>query len=1414
MYSLRDEKRRESGRSGQEVGGNDAEGMGDVRESSGGEPTSSEKKRKRHRMVREEVAEETRRMERMKRHSEPMMDGDGGDVGERALGKRVPGMHGGQEHGVEKRLSKEEGATTSKKARRPDGLTIREGQAMGGGDSAHPGAAAVREPSKKSKRKLAAEEGDGQTKPRRRKTTEVASGGERVVRRQFDEAAAFWLEYERNDDGEIVEKKLPVQLVINPRKVCDIPTWERYYNHRSLSHDSVEDIKEAMLRQFREEKGKIWTKNPLVLAPIYKPVTRRPEKDERVHKDVFKPEDKDKYFYYPVHGQHTMAAVKELEVWFSEEEFAGYLQVSRKENTRHKMSKQRAQKAAFQDMREAWENNGRPVAIHWNLSGKEAEKQTYFEFQKLLLGKSPNDAHFTMASKASTLADKEQVAAIGNACCLADMTDVEKLSILDDILALRGVFMQSASGHLKRQHKPGMKDMVATRKVDRMMVRMFHYILFLETEEDEGVWRYGSPFSRTEGQLLAEFGAQGLTKQVWVELRKHFQGAVEYVNTCKRTLPHEKESLDDTKRMYEVDRFPKSFEKSVRSILRWTEEEVRDTIRVSGDVKHIKWDKANRVTSLVPLCCMPVQAHSRLAEIREIVRHYVCNLYVLDLCDPTLLTDWREDDFVNLQGVLQTLSPTYWALVVFFPSRWDLSFLKGMDRLSVHHVGTGKWVRHAQRQATVREGNMLVEECDCLYVIFNGENLADNTVAIFPASSPTKVPRAHGPSPGKHAMAARSKVVCSSDPSGQAVACFDVAGDDRFPRSLWKDGCVTSVRGPAYGDRERNPSHLLGLLENFCRVGQTVFFFGNAHPSVVWELLRNDRNVVTLEDKANMIDYPNEFVKTRVANTRNYCSFVLTTGERNWDPKHDMLEHVYFLMAEPLTLENYKAQFDEDDPFDAEDMEELSDSETFDFESMPLSRVIGQVGDEGEGACRTSMRTTPSRGIDRRLPQPPSGGQHPGSGGGGDEGDGGGDRGDGSRFPGKGTGKTSSGEKAFGRKGSVGKGLGGKGSAEKGSSGKGSGGKGSGGKGSGGKRRTSGSLQYRETGSHCIGSRDFDMRDMATLRSDQTRDWRSRDVLEGPAARVLETGGGEYERHASEGVPVDVDSKSTAAPGEEERSPGAHAVQREEETQHSQSRKVLETGGTEYESHASEGAPVDTDRKNTAALGETHALQREEETQHWPAREVVKGLDVGELVIGTSEGVLHSRSAVDDARGCSGEPVVEDGEVTVDIQLDPQRKDDDSSPTRCGEEQGDRTSVLSTGREMVLHEAIELGNDSAATELVSDSGVAEMQNVESSVEGGEVAVGIKMDPERKDHDSPSTRCGAEEGDRASVLSVGRKTVLHEAIDLPSDSAAIELVSDTAVAEVQNVESSVNVGAVVRQERDFPQRAPEHGKICE
>ncbi|GBG62715.1 hypothetical protein CBR_g31732 [Chara braunii] len=1320
--------------------------MGVVRESSGGEPTPSEKKRKRQRMVREEVAEGTLHMKRMRGKSEAVMGGDGGDVGERASGKRP---------------SKEEGETTSKKARKPDGLTIREGQAMGGGDSANPGTGAAREPSGKSKRKVAAEEGDGQKKPRSRKTAEAASGGERPVGEECDEAATFWLDYERNDGGEIVEKELPVQLLIDPRKVCNIPPWERYYNHHSLSRGTVDEIKDAMLSQFSEKTGKIWTKNPLVLAPIYKLVARRPDKADRVHKDVFKPEDKDKYYYYPVNGQHTVAAVKELEgepifdLWKMNSWPARWMSlVTAGDDVFRKAMEFYAKWAEGKLLGGEGKtplsrpgkympdrSPGQQAIPEIGLKGAAGETKMGW----LVQVPPPPTKKKTQANDKFFVVVKEPDMFCWQ--CLADMTDVEKLSILDDVLALRRVFVQSAGGHLKRQHKPGIKDMVTTRKVDRVMLHMLHYILFLETEEDERVWRYGSPFFRTEGWLLEEFGPQGLMKQVWVEMRKHFMGAVEYVKTCKRTLPHEKESLDDVKKLYDDDRT-----------------EVWDFLFQPGPPGPTDLEY-NRRRNLV----FGVLNGYHDAP-RESVSHFLRRLehVYFTLAEPLTLENYKsqfdEEDPFDAED-MEELSD---------PETFDFKSMP-LPRV-VGQVGDeeeGGPRRYSMSPAGLKR-------------VFRGDPVDDH----------------------------------SSD-DGDEERDYDHEPCDRLPEDhdTWQND-----RLYFFGKHHRFTAEDVS--------GHNVVW----HPRIFQPAVKNGMWVMAMKE----------------ADGKWSGLKRLGAGAFKRTGRHALVEH--------LSLIN----------------PERNDPDVAAYAEQKLNELYANNMLEFRAPFYT-LETALSRGIDWRTPQPPSSGQHPGGGGGGDEGDGGGDGGDNSQFAGKGTGKTSSVEKASDGKGSGGKDSGGKGSGGKGSGGKGSGGKGSGGKGSGGKRRTSGSPQYRETDPHCVGSRDSDMRDEATLKSDQVRvdshlsartlfpvaeespsrcaqqrflvlntlllkEGASSFCLEDgmPALRrsegVLETGGGEYEHHT---------------PREEERSPGACAIHREEETQHWQSRKVLETGGSECERHASEGpsASMDTDSESAGAPGETHALQRGEETRHWPPREDVKGLHARALVIGTSKEVLHSRSGVattregvvmggqwtfvqapvlgddedekepavearvhGDEKG--GEPVVEGGEVTVGIQTDPQRKDGDSSLTRCGEEQGGRASVLSTARGMVLHEAIELGDDSAATKLVSDSGVAEMQNVESSVEGGEVAVNIKMDPERKNHDSPSTRCGAEQGDRAFVLSTGREMVLHEAIDLPSDSAATELVSDTVVAEVQNLELSVDVGAVARQEGKFPQRAPEHGKICE
>ncbi|GBG78052.1 hypothetical protein CBR_g25988 [Chara braunii] len=1311
--------------------------------------------------------------------------------------------------------------TTSKKAKRSDSLTIRELQAIGEGDSARLGIAAAREPSEKSKRKLAAEEGDGQKKPRRRKTAEGTSGDKTAVGRQYDEATTFWLEYKRNDDGEIVEKELPIQLLIDPGKS----------------------------------------------------VTHKPERAQRVHKDVFKPEDKDKYFNYPVNGQHTVAAVKELAgkpifelwkmhswparvVWFSDEDFGGYLQVSLTENTRHKMSKQHAQKAAFEDMREAWENKGRTVTIQGNPSRKEAEKQAFFDFQKLLLGKSPNDAHLTMTRKATTLADKDHVAAIGNASrqwmslltasdevfrksmefydkwaggkllggdgktpcrsranscqtnlwlskrfrkwarkgrlSLANMPDAEKLSILDDILALRGVFVKSAGGHLKRQHKPEIKDMVATRTVDRMMLRMFHYILFLESEEDAEVWRYGSQFFRTEEQLLVEFVSRGLTKQVWVELRKHFHDAVEYVNTCKRCLQYEKKSLDETKEMYDDERFPKSFEKSVRSILRRTVEEVQDTIRVSGDVRHIKWHKINRVTSLIPFSYPASQAHNRLTEIREIVRHYRNLVF-------GLLNGYHNAPRESVSNFLKRLNH------VFFLMAKPLTLKNYKAQFDEEDPFDAEDMEEMSDSET-----------------FDFESMPLPRVVAQVDDEGEGVPRRYSTSPaGLKRVFERETVEDQSCDDGEEERDYDYEPGDKLPRDhdTWENA--------------------------------RLFFYGRHHrftPEAVW---------------GHNVWHPRKFqpaVKT------GKWVMAMKEADGKWSGMN-RLGAVPFkkkakeTLVEHLSVMNPDRSLPDVNAYAGQKLDELYDNKILEFR-----------------APFYTLETAPSRGIDWRMPQPPSGGQHPGGSGRGDGGDdagpgGGGDEGDGSG---------SGGDEAKGKRPcetlSEPIGFDGKRSGEKGSGGKESGGKGSGRKGPGGKRRAFRSHESIGTESRCKGSRYSDMRDEASLRSYSLRPYQvrvhshlsprtlfhfagERKMLEGPAAGVLETGPSEYERYASEGASIDLKSKSAADPGEEGLSQDAHAVHREEETQHWPPNRVLdgldagvlETGASGHLRRPSEGASIELESKSTPPSREgelsqeAHVVQQEEETQHWPFHKVREGLDEGVFETSASEHQCHaSEGASVDVESKSATTLGEEDlsqeahAVQRDVGSDggeshcegsrDSNKRDEAAPgsyqatcmdvwgsSACGDEEAEEEPVVETrfhdDEEGELFGAggevsARLHDDEAGEETVGEAQLYAGE-VSARPHVGEVSA-RQMGSKRTDHDSPSTNCGEEQGDRASALSSGWEMVLHEAANLVSAAAAIELVSDSAVVEMQNIESSADVGRVARQEAGSPRRTPEHG----
>ncbi|GBG92966.1 hypothetical protein CBR_g57964 [Chara braunii] len=362
---------------------------------------------------------------------------------------------------------------------------------------------------------------------------------------------------------------------------------------------------------------------------------------------------------------------------------------------------------------------------------------------------------------------------------------------------------------------------------------------------------------------------------------------------------------------------------------------------------------------------------------------------------------------------------------------------------------------------------------------------------------------------------------------------------------------------------------------------------------------------------------------------------------------------------------------------------------------------------------------------------------------------------------------------------------------------------------------------------------------------EETQHWPPHEVQKGLDAGVFETDASEHQCHASEGASVDVESNSAATLGEEDLSKEAHAVQREvgsgggeshcEGSRDSNTRHEAALGSYEVRvdlqlsartlfhdvedsprRSAQHACPVQDDTLFLHLLEEGEHLQRAAASVQRPTVGVLEteaseceGSSGNVINIGDTDLVLHSGSPltthegdVKGGHGTFGEARLrgeEEGEEEPVVET--RFHDDEEGEEPVGEANLFRGEV-----------SARLYDDEAGEETVGGAQLSAGE-VSAWLHAGEVSA-RQMGSERTNHDSQSTSCGEEQGDRASALISGLEMVLHEATELVSDSAAIELVSDSAVVKMQNIESSTDVGAMAREEAGSPRRTPGHGKICE
>ncbi|GBG71590.1 hypothetical protein CBR_g9006 [Chara braunii] len=194
------------------------------------------------------------------------------------------------------------------------------------------------------------------------------------------------------------------RLAIHPEIILAIPDWEDVYNHRSLDEFLVDTIALAIIDCY-ERKDMRYTKPIFVLAPIIAP----PENGEpvvRVLPADFNNSQPEKYWYYPVCGQHNARAAMKVKdhpvfeyynfckwpfrpIYFPDDDFDGYAHVSCEDNMKDKKNPPCLQVLSMRDIRNIWKIKGKPRVVLDNASKKKDEVRKWVQFMALAMKKTP-----------------------------------------------------------------------------------------------------------------------------------------------------------------------------------------------------------------------------------------------------------------------------------------------------------------------------------------------------------------------------------------------------------------------------------------------------------------------------------------------------------------------------------------------------------------------------------------------------------------------------------------------------------------------------------------------------------------------------------------------------------------------------------------------------------------------------------------------------------------------------------------------------------------------------------------------------------------------------------------------------------------------------------------------------------------
>ncbi|GBG89079.1 hypothetical protein CBR_g48789 [Chara braunii] len=683
----------------------------------------------------------------------------------------------------------------------------------------------------------------------------------------------FFLEFDENGKQRSEMQFISVKL----DRILDIPDEEFIYNQRFLDQELIDDLYKTMVESGEAaiKKRTTGAVGVNVCALYEKPVLLLIGLHDTMHTDAsstnvrarrvtpseFDLQSVRKYYWYPLSGQHNVAAVRKcsqerpdiacelrLDCWiarpvyYPDRSMDNYCTLSTFQNAKDKWNTPPHQIAIVKNIRKLWRAAGRPKAIGG--SAADVKNKDYREFAAMALRATGSDHLVTLSLQAWS---KEWSEFLGPYMVLARATD-------DMFDKVQQVYSAWESGQLSgrdgvkpatKQGEPGKAPRPGPGFELEKGVRVpVHWIqgtrgpgyLVVVRDPDVRSWKAMSTLGRRDRfQLLRDILAGSVILAPRLSKVAHTAGK-HSTETYVEMVKQKRAML----RMFHYFVF------------------ISDPHKKPSEWKEPFFDN---LSDLFAKYCDQGLTSERWIDQR---RHFK---------ETSWMGAWTEQVFAGLKKFMDKLGGEYWILLCFVPRPRELTFLRRVAMWDIH-MDFLKWNRLQQTKGKVacKVANLPLEDTDRMVVIMYSHDgdFHRNTILLFEDI------QAAGPSSGERVTDILALVRRERKPK----MLTDVVEKNFLP-SKWKMAGMDPPEKVVYDGMERESNAMVETLEHFCLADEAVVFLGKGHARLVWELLKSHRHCIVLEGEGMKFEFLTQFIDKMVKTRDYYANFT------KLPPRHD-----------------------------------------------------------------------------------------------------------------------------------------------------------------------------------------------------------------------------------------------------------------------------------------------------------------------------------------------------------------------------------------------------------------------------------------------------------------------------------------------------------------------------------------------